>query len=622
MRNKQRKIKNRKRIVKELEIIRRRFIIVVLLIIALILISIIGKTIATEETIEPISENVSMVKSSDNIWVPVPKGYSASKIPEETSVNGGFVIYEGEDIDWSFLENASDVSTLDLNPEDENLVEKSETLNSSNEVIYGEDDNLNENSAADIVQDVDNTETNNSSNSSSIIDSEEKVEENNTNINEETETQERILTSAIKHTYMSNELLEDDEELKNDDSIVEQTENKNDLINDEYNKETDLGNEDLINNDNNNLENNDLLEEPKENENNIISKENEKETQDENQILHTEENDLSSMNSNENEPVATADEEQEAPTQLEKDIFNLQCTTNQYVWVPVENISDLYGVDPTGKLWGKLYTFSTSSPNKRPYNWAETEGVMNISDLTSRREPDIVTNYDYESSYLKSSLNGITQHKFLQEELEQFFYTTIESIKKYGGFYIGRYETGGLNGKAVVRKMDTNIASQTWYTMYKKCKTLGIENPSVTTSMIWGTLWDETLDWFMKSGAVLNDGTQMTYSLICSNSTTWGNYYNATFDYYSDSNMAIAQKAMSTSTRIPAGSAERTKVNNIYDIAGNVWDWTLEANSSYSRVFRGGYFVSDGSYYPSSYRYSYYPVNSVNYRRLSCPTFN
>ena len=288
--------------------------------------------------------------------------------------------------------------------------------------------------------------------------------------------------------------------------------------------------------------------------------------------------------------------------------------------MPVGNISDLYGVDTNGKLWGKLYTFSTSSPNKRANNWTETDGIMNITSLTSYREPDIVTNYDYESNYLKSSLNGITQLEFLQTELEQFFYKTIESIKKYGGFYIGRYETGGLNGTAVVRKMDTNIASQTWYTMYKKCKTLGISNPAVTTSMIWGTLWVETLDWFMKSGAVLNNGTQMTYSLICSNSTAWANYGNSTFDYYSDSDMTVATKAQSSYVRIPAGSTDYTKVNNIYDMAGNVLDWTLEAYSTSYRVNRGGGYNYSSSY--ASNRYSYNPNVSVNYGRLSCPTFN
>lgn len=571
MRSNKRKIKNRKRIIKELETIRRRFIIAVLLIIVLILISVIGKTIATEEIIEPISENVSMVKSSDDKWVPVPKGYSASKIPGETSVNGGFVIYEGENINWSFLENTSEASTLELNSEDKNLVEK-----------------------------------------------------DNTNVNGETETQERILTSAIKHTYMSNELLEENEELKNDENIIEQTENENNLINDEYNKEIDLRDEDIINNDDNNLENNDLLENPKENENDIISKENEKETQDENQILDTEENDLSSINSNENEqPVITEEEEISEPqSQLEKDIFNLQCSTNQYVWIPVENVLDLYGVDETGKLWGKLYNFNKNS--KFALNWTETDGIISITSLTSYREPDIVIDYDYESVGLKDELDGITQYEFLQKELEQFFYTTIESIKKYGGFYIGRYETGGLSKgeSAVVRKMDINLQEQNWYQLYKKSKTLGAGKPSVTTSMIWGSLWDETLDWFVKSEAILNStGKQIEYSNI-TDSINWGNYHNATFNYYSNSDMDIAEKPASNNIRIPSGSSEYTKVNNVYDMAGNIAENTLEAFSTKDRVYRGGnYANTNASTHSSNRRYNNNSPTSSK-ARLSCYAFD
>ena len=57
-----------------------------------------NKVLAGEET----NEHVVWVESSDldaegnPIKVPVPKGYSASKIPGETSANNGFVIYEGQ----------------------------------------------------------------------------------------------------------------------------------------------------------------------------------------------------------------------------------------------------------------------------------------------------------------------------------------------------------------------------------------------------------------------------------------------------------------------------------------------------------------------------------------------
>ena len=137
--------------------------------------------------------------------------------------------------------------------------------------------------------------------------------------------------------------------------------------------------------------------------------------------------------------------------------------------------------------------------------------------------------------------------------------------------------------------------------------------------MIFGNLWDETLEWLVKSGATISDGTTLTYQLVSSNSTTWGNYYNATFNYIAENAetpLMTETKETSKSTRIPAGSAEYTKANNVYDMAGNVWDWTTEAYSTFSRANRGGYYSNGGSY-PASGRYYYRPSDYGTSIRLS-----
>ena len=305
------------------------------------------------------------------------------------------------------------------------------------------------------------------------------------------------------------------------------------------------------------------------------------------------------------------------PTQEEINIFNLQKTRNQYVWVPVDDPARIYGVDNKGKIWGKLYDFSNTG--RTALNWTETNGIMNITDQTSYRDPNVLqsTKYDCDGySYMHSSGLGETRYEMLAQELEQNYYEIIESIKKYGGFYIGRYETGRLYGRtAVVRKMDTNISNQNWYTMYKKCLTLKGTNTDVKTSMIFGNLWDETLEWLVKSGATISDGTTLTYQMM-KNSTTWGNYTNAKFNYIAanaETPLMTETKAQSTSTRIPAGSAEYTKANNVYDMAGNVWDWTTEANSTDNRVYRGGFYYNYGDVYPASNRSSNYPSDTVFY---------
>ena len=288
-------------------------------------------------------------------------------------------------------------------------------------------------------------------------------------------------------------------------------------------------------------------------------------------------------------------EEQQA-----KNIFNLQKERNQYVWVPVSDISQIYGVDSNKKLWGKLYNFSSSGRSNR--NWTETNGIMSITNATNYREPDVLSNflsnYEYQHydqdgySYMHSYGLGQTRYEMLAQELEQNYLEIMESIKKYGGFYIGRYELGYENNQAVVRKMNTNNNNITWYTSYKRCLTLKGSNDNIKTMMITGSLWDETLEWLVRSGATNSEGTALTYQLVGSNSTTFGNYYNATFSYIAkDAEQPIETETKETSTSksvlIPTGSAEYTKTNNIYDMAGNAWEWTTEANSTYYRVIRG-----------------------------------
>ena len=268
-----------------------------------------------------------------------------------------------------------------------------------------------------------------------------------------------------------------------------------------------------------------------------------------------------------------------------------QRTRNQYVWIPVPEPSKIYGIDSNGKKWGKLYEFTTDTGNNidsvtgaKPLNWSESNGVMTISSKMNHREPDIVlknssTVYDMDSGLKTLGLGENVAHKFLNQ-LEKEFYRMIASIEKYGGFYIGRYETGDLNQEtAVVKKENNNFAGQTWYIMYQKCKTLRGENKNVETGLIWGSQWDRTLMWLVESE------NKNKEELI--DSVSWGNYTTSSFEYKNINGKNVIKKENET-IKIPTGSSEYTKANNIYDLAGNVWEWTMEANYQNSRLFRGG----------------------------------
>ena len=301
----------------------------------------------------------------------------------------------------------------------------------------------------------------------------------------------------------------------------------------------------------------------------------------------------------------------------DSNVADAQKNRNQYVWVPVPDISKFYGTDANGKKWGKIYTFSSSTSSgydeitgTQPYNWSESNGVMTISSKTNYREPDVVakyssTGYDMDSRLKTLGIGAKTTHEFLNQ-LEKEFNNMVASVEKYGGFYIGRYETGNINQDTpVIQKGNTNISSQTWYNMYKRCKNIRGANTNVETGMIWGNQWDRTLMWLIETGS-------KTKEQIADDSTSWGNYYNATFEYVNSSG-STATKNENSSTRIPTGSAEYTKANNIYDLAGNVRDWTMEASSTNYRVFRGGYYLSYGYNFPADYRYSFSPTYSSNY---------
>ena len=300
----------------------------------------------------------------------------------------------------------------------------------------------------------------------------------------------------------------------------------------------------------------------------------------------------------------------------DSNVQTAQTSRNQYVWVPVPDPSKFYGTDANGKRWGKIYNFTTGTNSSSTFdevtgtyanNWRESNGVMSISSSTSYREPDVVigsgsTVYDMDSRLRTLGLGAETTHEFLMQ-LEKEFSKMIDSVEKYGGFYIGRYETGNLNQDvAVVRKGNTNISSVDWYTMYKKCKTLSDENNNIETSMIWGNQWDRTLMWLIESG-------EKTKEEVISDSTSWGNYRNATFTYTNSSGSTVT-KNQNFGTRIPTGSTEYTKANNIYDLAGNVWDWTMEAYSSSYRVLPGGYHYGVGNDFPARYRFNDNPTDS------------
>ena len=146
---------------------------------------------------------------------------------------------------------------------------------------------------------------------------------------------------------------------------------------------------------------------------------------------------------------------------------------------------------------------------------------------------------------------------------------------------------------------------------------------------MFGVQWDLVLAFMSKDTTKVN---QENLKELISDSTTIGNYCNSTFDLnrgkyaqygqlgneWKNFDSALGsivvsnettgkmkkteQSSDSNSILITTGGTEQSKVMNIYDIAGNVWEWTLEKNSSPLDpcVSRGGGYDDAGSNLPAA----------------------
>ena len=165
-------------------------------------------------------------------------------------------------------------------------------------------------------------------------------------------------------------------------------------------------------------------------------------------------------------------------------------------------------------------------------------------------------------------------------------------VVKYGGFYIARYEAGIPEGDTSpsnktgipVSKKGATVWTDITYTNSKASAESMISNEYVQTGLLTGTAWDTTCHWIEDSLSSINALASLT------DSRYYGNYNNS---------LAPANK--NSGTKRTAGFSENWKTKNIYDLAGNVCEWTSEAYSS-SFINRGSRYSNDGSGYPVSYR--------------------
>ena len=265
---------------------------------------------------------------------------------------------------------------------------------------------------------------------------------------------------------------------------------------------------------------------------------------------------------------------------------------NQFVWVPVANPGN-YFIDATATLntnatgTGEENEVTTNVYSNLTIRSGDSYTSVKPGDTSSAREPDVLSYYDTDEHYYKTILK-FNSTKAMAESFVEEYKAMSESIKKYKGFYIGRYELSG-SVEAPTEKAGASLTDQNWYNLYKACQNVVTGKENVKSTMIYGVQWDAVCDWLEQSGFNTD-----------SNSSSWGNYNN------SSDNAAIEGAGSKQNT----GHSEYWKANNIYDLAGNCWEWTQEANSTNNRIGRGGVYNNSGSKYPASDRISNSPYSS------------
>ncbi len=188
----------------------------------------------------------------------------------------------------------------------------------------------------------------------------------------------------------------------------------------------------------------------------------------------------------------------------------------------------------------------------------------------------------------------VTETETTKTEAQQMY----QSVYDNEGFYIGRYEAGkDSSGNVVIQKgtdVYTNIPWSKNKTMNEETETTNTQDgaielarnfdtengyTTVTSTLCYGVQWDATLTWI-----------DPNYTDFAKNSTGMG--------WYSD-NYARGNATHQTGIDI---TGKTNSPKNIYDLAGNVYEWTMESYGTNYRVYRGGDYLHSGSNNPASTR--------------------
>lgn len=329
--------------------------------------------------------------------------------------------------------------------------------------------------------------------------------------------------------------------------------------------------------------------------------------------------------------------EKDPDTNLNDGLVIRDSEGNEYVWIEV----------PRSLYANSSYNTKTTTADQKPTSSTDYDKIEyclhKYTDYYRRDKSGTLTSYKDE--YYSDDVTGLTSDEYTALKQKM-----LKSVYENGGFWIGRYEAGITKNRtskdekitaAPLSKAGTveNAVYPYTYVRCSQAQTLASQlstGKSYTSSLMFGVQWDLVLKHIEVKEVAKGTALATIQSALRSDSKDWGNYYNATFkidrgkyakyralttwyNYNNESGLTdCVTYANGTSTKVSAssnsnsillttGASDACQKMNIYDLAGNVSEWTLEYTASTGDpcARRGGTYSSYGSTSPASYRYGY-----------------
>ena len=169
----------------------------------------------------------------------------------------------------------------------------------------------------------------------------------------------------------------------------------------------------------------------------------------------------------------------------------------------------------------------------------------------------------------------------------------VDSVHNNKGFYVGRYEACN-NGNDIAQTKRNQVV---WtYANYDKSISACKDTSAINSHLMYGIEWDSILNWINGNATIASSEENKTKIVdindIENDSSSWGNYSISTGNASTD----CGEEQVT-------GYSEYWKVNNIYDLAGNLWEWTQEECSigAKYKIVRGGFYYMNGNQCPVAF---------------------